>query len=36
MNCFNHLCSFRVNETSNANRYECVNCQNRSNKENGK
>lgn len=30
MDCFNHLCPFRVNETSNANRCECVACQNRS------
>ena len=27
MDCFNHLCPFLVNETSNANRCECViNC----------
>ena len=31
MDCFNHSCSFRVNETSNANRCECVACQNRNN-----
>ena len=31
MDCFNHSCPFRVNETSNANRCECVACQNRSN-----
>ena len=31
MDCFNHSCPFRVNETSNANRCECVTCQNRSN-----
>ena len=31
MDCFNHLCPFRVNETSNANRCECVACQNRNN-----
>ena len=30
MDCFNHSCPFRVNETSNANRCECVACQNRS------
>lgn len=29
MDCFNHGCPFRVNETSNANRYECVVCQNK-------
>ena len=29
MDCFNHSCPFRVNETSNANRCECVACQNR-------
>ena len=29
--CFNHSCPFRVNETSNANRCECVACPNRSN-----
>ena len=33
MDCFNHSCPFRVNETSNANRYECVACQNRSNRD---
>lgn len=31
MDCFNHSCPFRVNETSNANRCECVVCPNRSN-----
>ena len=31
MDCFNHSCPFRVNETSNANRCERVTCQNRSN-----
>ena len=31
MDCFNHSCPFRVNETSNANRCECVACHNRSN-----
>ena len=31
MDCLNHSCLFRVNETSNANRCECVACQNRSN-----
>lgn len=31
MDCFNHSCPFRVNETSNANRCECVACKNRSN-----
>ena len=31
MDCFNHSCPFRVNETSNANRCECVTCQNRNN-----
>ena len=31
MDCFNHSCPFRVNETSNANRCECIACQNRSN-----
>lgn len=29
MDCFNHSCPFRVNETSNANRCECAACQNR-------
>lgn len=29
MDCYNHSCQFRVNETSNANRCECVACQNR-------
>lgn len=31
MDCFNHSFPFRVNETSNANRCECVACENRSN-----
>ena len=31
MDCFNHSGPFRVNGTSNANRCECVACQNRSN-----
>lgn len=31
MDCFNHSCPVRVNETSNANRCECVACQNRIN-----
>lgn len=31
MDCFNYSCPFRANETSNANRCECVACQNRSN-----
>ena len=31
MDCFNHSCPFRVNETSNANRCECMACLNRSN-----
>ena len=31
MDCFNHSCPFRVNETSNVNGCECVACQNRSN-----
>lgn len=31
MDCFNHSCPFRVNETSNANRCDCIACQNRSN-----
>lgn len=30
MDCFNHSCPFRVNETSNTNRCECVAYQNRS------
>lgn len=30
MDCFNHSCPFRINETSNANRCECLACQNRS------
>lgn len=29
MDCFNHGCPFRVNETSNANRCECTACLNR-------
>ena len=29
--CFNYSCPFRVNETSNANRCECMACPNRSN-----
>ena len=33
MDCFNHSFPFRVNETSNANRCECVACQNRSNRD---
>ena len=31
MDCFNYSCPFRVNETSNANRCECMACPNRSN-----
>ena len=31
MDCFNHSCPFRVNETSNANHCECMACPNRSN-----
>ena len=31
MDCFNHSCQFRVNETSNANRCKCIACPNRSN-----
>ena len=31
MDCFNHSCPFRVNETSNANRCERIACPNRSN-----
>ena len=31
MDCFNHSCPFRVNETSNANRCECLACQHRGN-----
>ena len=31
MDCFNHSCPFRVNETSNTNYCECTACQNRSN-----
>lgn len=27
--CYNHCCPFRVNETSNYNRCECVACPNR-------
>ena len=30
MDCFNYSCPFRVNETSNTNRCECIACQNRS------
>lgn len=33
MDCFNHSCPFRVNETNNANRCECVACPNRSNRD---
>ena len=29
MDCYNHLCSFRQNTTSNCNRCECLACQNR-------
>ena len=29
MDCFNHSCPFRVNETSSCNRCECVACPNR-------
>ena len=29
MDCFNHLCPFRQNTTSNCNRCECLACQNR-------
>lgn len=29
MDCFNHGCPFRVNETSNANRCECTACPNK-------
>ena len=29
MDCFNHRCPFRANETSSCNRCECVDCQNR-------
>lgn len=28
MDCFNHSCPFRVNQTSNAHRCECVACPN--------
>lgn len=31
MDCFNHFCPFRANETSNANRCECLACQHRVN-----
>lgn len=31
MDCFNHSCPFRINETLNVNHCECVACQNRSN-----
>ena len=31
MDCFNHSCPFRINETLNVNNCECVACQNRSN-----
>lgn len=31
MDCFNHLCPFRQNTTSNCNRCECLACQNRCN-----
>ena len=30
MDCFNHSCPFRVNETSSCNRCECIACPNRS------
>ena len=30
MDCFNYSCPFRVNETSNANRCECIACPNKS------
>lgn len=30
MDCFNHLCPFRQNTTSNHNCCECLACQNRS------
>lgn len=29
MDCFNHICPFRVNETSNPNRCECTACPNK-------
>lgn len=29
MDCFNHLCPFRQNTTSNCNRCDCLACQNR-------
>ena len=29
MDCYNHLCPFRQNTTSNCNRCECLACQNR-------
>lgn len=29
MDCFNHSCPFRVNETSSCNRCECIACPNR-------
>ena len=29
MDCFNHLCPFRQNETSSCNRCECLACPNR-------
>ena len=29
MDCFNHLCPFRQNTTSNCNHCECLACQNR-------
>lgn len=33
MDCFNHGCPFRVNETSSATRCECTACPNRSSAE---
>lgn len=30
MDCFNYLCPFRQNTTSNSNHCECLACQNRS------
>lgn len=30
MDCFNHSCPFRINETLNVNNCECMACQNRS------
>lgn len=30
MDCFNHSCPFRVNQTSSCNRCECTACPNRS------